>query len=159
MVEDRTIHIVAIVEQHMLKHRGRMIVAGYAVLVSPPRELVESLRETVQAIVMQMGLENGPCHIELRRRHDGWKVIEINPRMSGSAMNRMIDFTYGVNLAQETLRLYLGKQLRLHVTRLEHVYAQFVTAHETGLLKSVEGRVDALHVPRVRDVFIKPNKG
>ncbi|MFB5190136.1 ATP-grasp domain-containing protein [Alicyclobacillus fastidiosus] len=159
LVEDRTIHIIAIVEQHMLNHRGRMIVAGYAVLVSPPRELLDSLRETVQDIVMRMGLENGPCHIELRRRHDGWKVIEINPRMSGSAMNRMIDFAYGVDLAEQTLRLYLGKNLHLQAKAFEYVYAQFVTAKETGLLESVEGRAHALNVPRVREVFIKPTKG
>ncbi|GEO27883.1 hypothetical protein AAC03nite_36680 [Alicyclobacillus acidoterrestris] len=159
LVHRRTIHIVAIVEQHMLKHEGRMIVAGYAVLIRPPRELLDSLREAVKDVVMKLGFEHGPCHIELRRRGDAWKVIEINPRMSGSAMNRMIELAYGVNLAEQTLRLMVGQSIDLRGRTRQHVYTQFVTVNQTGILEAVEGRARAERVPGVRVVSIKPRKG
>ena len=59
------------------------------------------------------GIENGALHLELRLTQNGWKLIEINPRISGGAMNNMLQAALGFSLVEETLKILLGEQPNL----------------------------------------------
>ena len=48
---------------------------------------------------------NAACHLEFRYVYENWKLIEMNPRVSGGAMNRMIEEAFGINLVEETIKL------------------------------------------------------
>ena len=56
------------------------------------------------------GIENGALHLELRLTQNGWKLIEINPRISGGAMNNMLQ-ALGFSLVEETLKILLENSL------------------------------------------------
>ncbi|WP_243653052.1 ATP-grasp domain-containing protein [Tumebacillus sp. BK434] len=158
LVDDRGIHLVAVIEQEIMKKR-RFIVIGYMVLAEMPRSLERSLTEAVSEIVKQIGLEKGACHLELRLVHGEWKLIEINPRISGGAMNRMIEVATGINLVQETIRLMVGERPRLKREHNHYVYTHYLTVRETGYLERVTGKKRAARLDGVREVFVKPRKG
>ena len=60
--------------------------------------------------IKDLGVTNAASHLEVRYVNGIWKLIEINPRISGGAMNRMIEEAFGINLVEETIKLYLGDE-------------------------------------------------
>ena len=78
-------------------------------LADVPTDIKAGIEEVLHSVISQFGIKNGALHLELRLSKNGWKLIEINPRISGGAMNKMIQAAFGFNLVEETLKLYLGE--------------------------------------------------
>ena len=82
LVYKRQANIIGIIEQEITQGK-RFIITGYGVLVKAPKEIQAGLEEVLQSIVKAFNIENGALHLELRLTKNGWKLIEINPRISG----------------------------------------------------------------------------
>ncbi len=177
IVYEQKLHIIAVFEQEITHHK-RFIVTGYNLLVDPPADLYRSLKEAVQSIVVDHKMESGACHLELRHvwrtrtvllankekaqghlHEQKWKLVEINPRISGGAMNKLIEIGLGLNLVEETLKFALGQEPNLQPRHKQHVFAQYIILSETGILVKVTGKQKALHCPGVQDVYVKPRQG
>lgn len=152
------VSIVAIIDQEVSSF-NRFIITGYGIPTHLSTDAQETLTNVVKKIVNDMGLEHGTCHLELRFVNGKWKLIEINPRMAGGAMNRIIYEATGINLAKETLKLYLGKELSLNPIRKKHVFAQFVTVHSAGRLLKIKGIPKAKNYDGIKEVYVKPSIG
>jgi len=152
------ISIAAVIEQEIMNGE-RFIITGY----SYPAQLTSieknKLKTAVGEILNQLGLTNGSCHLEMRLTEGEWKLIEINPRMSGGAMNRIIFEGTGINLVKETINLYLGEAPSLKETKSMYVFAKFITINSRGRLMKVTGKNRASAYEGVKEVFIKPRKG
>ncbi|MDD4346585.1 MAG: ATP-grasp domain-containing protein [Desulfitobacteriaceae bacterium] len=177
LVRQNKIHIVAIVQQE-ITHSKRFIITGYKLLIDPPADFFENLKEAVEAIVQRHGMETGACHLELRHvwkkkavpvinedndykhlQKKKWKLVEINPRISGGSMNRLIEIGLGINLVEETLKLALGQEPNLLPSHKQNVFAQYLILSETGILEKITGRKKASVCPGVEEVFLRPRKG
>ncbi|WP_432358933.1 ATP-grasp domain-containing protein [Sporosarcina sp. UB5] len=150
--------IVAIVQQEIM-HDYTFIVTAYDVMTSMDKSLYRSLWETVTSIIQEIGLYNGSCHFEMRYSQNGWKLIELNPRISGGAMNRMIEQAFGINLVQETIKLYLGEEPDLIRRKQQSVFTSYITITSTGYLLEIDGVEQAHLCPGVVDVHVKPSIG
>ena len=158
MVIKGQIFLIAIIEQE-ISYGERFIITGY---IYPAKlETIEDqkLQSAVASIVKQLGLINGTCHLEMKLVKGGWKLIEVNPRMSGGAMNRIIKEGTGINLVKETLKLFLDEEPILEKTLMKHVYAKFITVNSSGRLIKVTGKNRAATYEGVKEVFVKPRKG
>jgi len=155
---DGEVHIAAIVRQEIL-FAGRFIVTGYQIVLNEDGTFFRGLKDAVNAIVTAHGLRDGPCHLELRRSGGAWKLIEANPRISGGAMNLLIETAYGINLAKETLKAATGRQPDLGRKCGKEAFLQYVVVPEAGRLAKVTGRAMAQNSPGVRCVYVKPKKG
>jgi len=177
IVYQTKIHIIAVFEQE-ITHQKRFIVTGYNLLIDPPADFYENLRKAVESIVVDHGMESGACHLELRHvwrtrtvlltskkkasghlHEQRWKLVEINPRISGGAMNSLIEIGLGLNLVEETLKLALGREPNLQPRHKKHVFAQYIILSETGILVKITGKQRALNCPGVQEVYIKPRQG
>lgn len=158
IVYKNRISIIAVFQQ-IITFDKRFIITGYNLLLHGSEEFIDCLELSVQAIINAFKMETGSCHLELRYVNRRWKLIEINPRISGSGMNKMIEAAYGINLAQETLKLALGQEPNLVVKYRKHIFCQQVTISQTGYLEKVTGRHKALSSPGVVEVYTKPRKG
>ncbi|MBL0387835.1 ATP-grasp domain-containing protein [Tumebacillus sp. ITR2] len=158
LVEDGVVHIAAVIEQDITTG-SRFIITGYSVMPTHDAEFAFSLVEAVTDIITTVGLERGPCHLEMRLCEGQWKLIEINPRISGGAMNAMIEAAFGTSLVEETLKLLLGLKIDLSHRIERHIYTHYITVEETGRLERVTGRRKASAMPGVLEVFVKPRKG
>ncbi|WP_274363184.1 ATP-grasp domain-containing protein [Paenibacillus thermotolerans] len=153
-------HIVAFIRQEVeFNGQSRFIITGYSVILDRSSEIFQSAEKTVQSIVERHGLANGSFHMELRLVNGEWKVIEINSRMSGSGMNQLIEYAYGINLLEETIKLWLGEKPNLSPKHRKHTYNQFITAPRSGLCKDIIGVSEARECPGVRQVFVSSVKG
>jgi biotin carboxylase len=151
-------HVIGIIEQEITQGK-RFIITGYGVLVKAPQEIQTGLEEVLQSIVKAFNIENGTLHLELRLTKNGWKLIEINPRISGGAMNTMLHAAFGFNLVEETLKLFLGEQPDINPKHRKFVYTKYIIVESKGILEKVIGRNRATNSPGVVDVFVKPRRG
>ncbi len=159
IVENNKIHIIAIIEQEIFLYNGHSIVIGYNLKHNLKKEFQLSLGKAVHDIINLHGMEQGTCHLELRYINNNWKLIEINPRISGGAMNDIIRYGLGINLVEETLKLALKEELNITPKYALHINAQYLTCNFSGKLLKVTGRNEALNSQGVINVFIKPTRG
>lgn len=153
------VHLIAIVEQTIEYINGHFIVTGYSILHDYTRSFYRSLKEGISWILSEFGFSHGPCHFEFRRHKGIWKLIEVNPRISGSGMNTFVLEATGINIVQETLHLALNREVNLTPSKQKYIYAKYLTIGETGILEKVTGKHRALRCPGVLQVFIRPRKG
>lgn len=158
LVHNGKINIIAVIKQEIPKGK-RFIITGYSLLAKVPEPLYESISSAVESIITSFGLKNGACHLELRFHNNQWKLIEINPRMSGGAMNKMIEVAYGINLAEKIIEVSLGKEPDLEKKHEKFVFTQYLTVSSSGKLKSITGVKRASRHKDVDIVFLKPKKG
>jgi biotin carboxylase len=158
VVNRSEVSIIAIIDQEV-SSLSRFIITGYEYPTQLSFQEQATLTNIVKKIISDLGLKNGTCHLELRLVNGKWKLIEINPRMAGGVMNRLILEATGINLVKETIKLYLGKEPSLLPTFTKHVFAQFVTVNSTGRLLKVTGKEKAKNFDCIKEVFIKPHKG
>jgi len=158
IVKDEIISLVAIIEQEV-DTGERFIITGYSFPSALENEAFEALHLAVTSIIQTLGLVNGTCHLEMRLIKGEWKLIEINPRMSGGAMNKIIQEGTGINLVKENLKLFLGEELNLEKTKRNYVFAKFLTINTRGRLIKVVGKNKAADYKGVKEVFVKPRKG
>lgn len=158
LVHNKKVHIIAIIEQQITFFK-RFIVTGYCLLRNNEKDLYDSILETVTSILEVFQLKNGPCHLEMRLVNGSWKLIEINPRISGGAMNKIIEVGYGINLVEETIQLMLGNEPCLTRKHSKYVYAHYLTVDSKGSLIKVTGKNRSSKYPGVEEVYIKPRKG
>lgn len=158
LVHNGKVHIVAIIEQEITFFH-RFIVTGYCLLADPDRDFYNKIYETVNSILHAFEMKNGACHLEMRLVEGEWKLIEINPRISGGAMNQIIEAAYGINLVEETIQLFLGNKPRLIKKHNKYAYAHYLTIDSKGKLLKVTGKKRCSQYPGVEKVYIKPRKG
>ncbi|MGM0923392.1 MAG: ATP-grasp domain-containing protein [Bacillota bacterium] len=158
VVYNGRVHIVAVIEQEITFFE-RFIVTGYSLLGRINKRLYQVLFNAVSSIVQAFDMKNGACHLEIRMVNEGLKLIEINPRISGGAMNRMIEVGHGINLVKETVQLMLGNEPSLTNNHSKYVYAHYLTVVSRGKLIKVSGIERSLNYPGVEEVYIKPRKG
>jgi biotin carboxylase len=158
LVSNWKVLIGAVIKQEITKGK-RFIVTGYGVLAEVSTSLEESLMEIIQTIVSSLDFKNGAFHLELRLAEDGWKLIEINPRISGGAMNKMIQASFGYSLVEETLKMLMGEVPSLEKSTNDYVFTQYVILNNKGILEKVTGKGRAMATPGVVDVYVKPKSG
>ncbi|SER97756.1 ATP-grasp domain-containing protein [Psychrobacillus sp. OK032] len=158
LVYNNEIKFLGLVEQKVL-YNGRFIVTGYKFPGKVEMEEYRSLYACISSILKQIDLSNGSCHMEMKLVQGKWKLIEINPRMAGGAMNRIIKEGTGINLIKEILKVHLGEEPILLEKRKKHVYAKYLTIGSRGKLLKITGKELALMHDGVKYVHIKPLEG
>lgn len=158
LVYNNKIQLAGVIEQE-ITHGRRFIITGYGVLADVPNNIKTGIEEVVTSVVTQLGIKNGALHLELRRTKNGWKLIEINPRISGGAMNKMLQAAFGYDLVEETLKLYLGGVPSIVPRTKNYVFTQYVIVSEKGILEKVTGKKRARKSPGIVEVYVKPKKG
>lgn len=158
IIHDRNIQIAGVIQQE-ITYGKRFIITGYGVLAIVPKQLNDSIMEVLNAIIEKFDIRNGALHVEMRLTKNGWRLIEINPRISGGAMNNMLKAAFGFDLVEETLKLYLGEKPSLVQKQQHFVFTQYVIIDKNGILERVTGKNRARKSPGVVEVYVKPRKG
>ncbi len=157
VVFENTVHIIAIIQQE-ITFGQRFIITGYNLMVDPPTDFYKNLKTAVTSIIESHGMESGTCHLEMRYVKGQWKLIEINPRISGAGMNKMIEIALGINLVEETLKYILGLDYNIKPRYKIPCFTKYVVISETGILEKVTGKNRATKSPGVKAVYVKPRK-
>ncbi|MFJ7933870.1 ATP-grasp domain-containing protein [Sporosarcina sp. NPDC096371] len=158
LVCNNKIQIAGIMKQEITQGK-RFIITGYGVFADVPSHVKVGIEKVLHSVISQFNIQNGALHLELRLSANGWKLIEINPRISGGAMNKMLQAAFGFNLVEETLKLSLGRIPSLKPKCLNYVFTQYLVVSRKGILEKVTGKRRARNSPGVFEVYVKPKKG
>ena len=116
------------------------------------------LAEAVVLACRAYGLCEGPVHAELRLNHRGAWVVEVAARTIGGDCARLLQFGTGVGLEQLVLEHALGHEGR-PVTGAGAAGVMMIPTPAAGILRRVEGVLDARRVAGVEEVVIAVREG
>ncbi len=99
---------------------------------------IENARRVAEKAVEALGLRSTTCHIELMKTEDGWKIIELGPRIGGFR-HEMYNLSYGIDHSLNDMLIRIPrKPILTKKVRGFSVVMQFY-ARKKGKLQSLEG--------------------
>ena len=129
--------------------------------VTPSRlaeETQAAVAATAQDVCLAYGLRTGPIHAEFRVNDDGVWPLELAARTIGGDCARLLQFGAGHGLED----IVLARALDIPLAYVGDGAAGgvlMIPIEKTGVLRRVEGVLDAQKVPYVEDVFIAAREG
>lgn len=119
----------------------------------PPRER-QAVADTAVAALRALGLGWGPAHVELRLTPAGPRIVEVNPRLAGGMIPRVVTEATGVDLIRLTVARAAGRSEKPAPTRERSASIRFLVADRPGRLVEVAGVPQARAVPGVVQVEV-----
>ena len=120
--------------------------------------LEQKIRRTVAQAARAYGLRQGPVHAEVRVDNGHVAVLEIAARTIGGDCARLLRFGTGQSL--ETLVLANATGIPVSARRMQGAAGVLmIPIPGRGVLRRVEGVLDAMRVPLVEDVVIAVREG
>ena len=84
-----------------------------------------------------IGFDHGAAHIELMLTADGPQLVEINPRLVGARLPRLLDMARGGSIHADLIRLHLAGELPLAAIAPFHAVTRWIAAADQGELASL----------------------
>ncbi len=105
--------------------------------------------------VHSLGLRYTHFHAEFIRSEDGWKIIEIAPRIGGFRQV-LYKLSYGIDCTTNDIRIRMGKAPKMLKTAKGYTAALKIFAKKEGVIKSIKG---VIKINDIGSIFsIKQNK-
>jgi biotin carboxylase len=117
------------------------------------------LGEVALAALRALGLGWGPAHTELRWSSAGIRIVEVNPRLAGGMIPRVVEVATGVDLIRHTVARAAGLELPLVPARSGGASSRFLLPCDAGRLTEVSGLAEASRQPGVVDVVLTAGLG
>lgn len=99
---------------------------------------IENARKVAEKAVEAMGLRSTTCHIELMKTEDGWKIIELAPRIGGFR-HEMYELSYGIDHSLNDILIRMPKKPILPKKVKGYTVVMQFYAKRKGKLQSLEG--------------------
>ncbi len=117
------------------------------------------IEQEVRRALEALALGWGPAHFELRLTAEGPRIIEVNPRLAGGYIPELVRLAFGLDLIGETVRLALGRAVRLERPLVRFASIRFLLAPRAGTLAGVEGLEAARQVEGVAEAQLYTRPG
>jgi biotin carboxylase len=118
----------------------------------------DALEAYIFPILDAVGFDLGATHIELMMTDEGPQLIEINPRLVGAKIPRLMGFSMNRSLHLDLINLHLGTWSPEAFQTQEHLAAvtRWLTVQEMGTLESID--LASMQEPGIKSVelFKKP---
>lgn len=128
-----------------------------------PAPLAPPVRDAIGAAAVDalraLGLGCGPAHTELRLTAAGPRIVEVNPRLAGGMIPRLVEEALGIELVDEVIAAATGTGSAPRAVRSGAASIRFLLADRDGRLAGITGVEHALGVPGVVEVAITPGIG
>jgi argininosuccinate lyase len=113
-----------------------------------------AMSQAAMKAIAALGLRWGPTHTEIRITEAGPRVIEVNPRLAGGLIPRLVQVSTGVDLVACSVAKVTGgsTDLRRRYTRTAAI--RFVLADRPGIFGSLTGLDAVRHRPGVVDADV-----
>ena len=106
------------------------------VLLKPHK--IEAAKKAAEKAVEALNLRSTTCHIELMKTEDGWKIIEVGPRIGGFR-HEMYNLSYGIDHSYNDILIRIPKKPVLSKkVKGSTAVMQFYPPHK-GRLKGITG--------------------
>ena len=130
----------------------------YLTPTSFSRKIQQEIKQTVFESCQAYGLNEGPVHAECRINENGVWILEVAARTIGGMCGRLLSLGTGHSLEELVLLHAMGK--RVEVKTIESAAGVLmIPIPKAGILKRVEGLLNAQRIPYINDVTIEVREG
>lgn len=103
------IKFMYISDRHAYKDYPGGIVKSHVMPSALSKERIETIESVTEKVVSRMGIENGPCYIQMKVPENGDPtIIELSPRLDGCHIWKLIKYCYGTDLLDISFKDLLG---------------------------------------------------
>ncbi|MEV6843671.1 ATP-grasp domain-containing protein [Actinoplanes sp. NPDC051411] len=141
-------HVIGVTDKGLDRHPW-FAETGETFPSSLPADVRDECVRVALAALDAIGHDFGATHVELKVTADGPKLIEINARLGGAQIGRVIRESTGLDLPRELLRMHCGLIPDLRVTRHRAAASRYLTAPSAGVLGEILGTDLAERIPGV----------
>lgn len=121
-------------------------------------EQTTNIQSAIETACQAYGLRHGPIHAEIRINDKGVWIIEIAARTIGGLCARLFEMGTGQSLEEVVLLHALGKY-KAATNPKSSLGVLMIPIPEAGVLRRVEGILNAQHVRYVEEVVISVREG
>ncbi len=114
-----------------------------------PKKVEQSIHQVVLQALTALNLNWGATHVELRLTQEGPTIIEINPRLAGGFIPRLVHLAYGIDLISNTIQLVTGNKPSLLKKCDNSTSLRFIIAKKEGLLTKINGMNTIKPIPEI----------
>lgn len=144
-------HVVGVTRKH-LGAEPHFVETGHDFPAPLPSGVQEELAAAALRAVGALGVDWGAAHTELRLTADGPVVVEVNPRLAGGMIPRLVREARGVDLVECVVSRAVGRALDLEPKRRRAASIRFFVPTAGGVLVGRRGVDAASAAPGVVDV-------
>lgn len=129
--------------------------------MTPTRLKKESIKEAqkvAEDAIHALGLRSSSAHIELFRTEDGWKVIEIGPRVGGFR-DQLYDWSFNINHTINDLLVRMGRKPVIPKKIKGYSVAMKIFAKKQGRITAVKGVKKVQKLASFKDITIGKKVG
>jgi len=102
------------------------------------KQAINDAEETTAAAIHALGLRSTTVHVELMKTEDGWKIIELGPRIGGFR-HKMYELAYGIDHSWNDILTRIPKKPTVPKKSKGWATAMKFFAKEEGRLKQLKG--------------------
>jgi biotin carboxylase len=102
------------------------------------KEKIEQAQKTSTEAIRALALRSTTVHIELMRTENGWKVIELGPRIGGFR-HKMYELSYGINHTMNDVKIHIPEIPKIPKKRKGYTAAMKFFAKKEGVLTKMTG--------------------
>lgn len=117
------------------------------------------LAAQARAAVHALGVGTVAAHVELRLEPGGPVVVEVNPRLAGGMIPRLIQLAVGLDPIAALLDVVTGREWRQEPSRQGHAAIRFVVPGNSGTIRAISGVSEARRSPGVVEVTVASKVG
>ena len=130
----------------------------YLTPTSYSRDIQKEIKRTVLNACQAYGLKEGPVHAECRVNDKGVWVLEVAARTIGGMCGRLLSLGTGHSLEELVLLHAMGQKVEIKTVDTA-AGVLMIPIPGAGILKRVEGLLEAQRVPYIKDVTIEVREG
>ncbi len=121
-------------------------------------EKSKELIELQNKIIEYLGIDYGAVHIEFIITKKGPALIEINPRLGGGLLGRMISDSLGMDIYSELIRISLNEKPVLDFKANKGASTYVIYPEKEGILKDIDISL-AKKINGIKEIYLKKNIG
>jgi biotin carboxylase len=111
----------------------------------------------VKALLDAVGFDCGAAHIELMVHQNGLSLIEINPRLVGAKIPRLLSLAFQRSIHSDLIDLHLGRPVVVRPQTSLVAVTRWMVADQSGIFKAVA--LPAVRDPKIACVEILKQAG
>lgn len=99
--------------------------------------IVEEIYNTVEKAIKSIGIVNGPTHTEVKLTAQGCMIIEINARLAGGMIPKLIELSTGIDMLEKQIRLCVGELEDFESIAKYYAGIEFIMANQVGIVEEI----------------------
>lgn len=124
-----------------------------------PAAALDAIRDLAFRVVLALGIDNGPAHIEIILTEQGPKMVELGARMGGDCIaTHLVPLSIGIDMVKAVIQIALGETPDI-APKFYRASAIRYFETQQGVIEGLSGIDEALAIEGIQVISFTKHKG